>query len=102
MTEDAEKSSEVAAGWWVSLNFLDRDARGQNSNGPTACPGSGFPAFRRSALHSQGHGVASAQAKRRDSAMHIAPLHFVKQRHQDAGAGSPNGMPDGHGASIYV
>ena len=37
-------------------------------------------------LDGQRHGVAAAQAQRGDAAMHVAALHFVQQRRQNARA----------------
>ena len=43
--------------------------------------------FRLLALYGKRHGVASAQTESRNSAMHVASLHLIQQRHKNPRAG---------------
>ena len=47
-------------------------------------------------------GVAAAKAKRGDAALQVAALQFVKQRDEDARAGSADGMAERDCAAIDV
>src|SRR5271167_4580036 len=54
------------------------------------------------AFDGERHRVSAAQAQRRDPPLGITARHFVKQRHQDAGAGGTDGMSEGNGAAVDV
>src|SRR5258708_29495100 len=53
-------------------------------------------------LDRQRNSIAAAQAQRRDSSMHVPPLHFVKQRRQNPRARGADGMSDRDGATAFI
>src|ERR1700688_795883 len=53
-------------------------------------------------FHAHGDAHAAADAQRGETLLGVALLHFVKQRHQDAGAGRADRMADGDGAAIDI
>ena len=54
------------------------------------------------ALDGKRDGVASAEAERRDAAMQIAALQFVKQRDENARAASTDWMAERDRAAIHI
>src|SRR5229473_1217059 len=54
------------------------------------------------ALHAHGDAHAAADAQRGEAFLGVAPRHLVEQRHQDAGAGCADRMPERDGAAIDV
>src|SRR5260370_5566148 len=53
-------------------------------------------------LHSEGYGVAAAEAQGGDSALEVAPLQFVEQRDQDARAARADGMAEADGPPFHI
>src|ERR1700683_1644883 len=53
-------------------------------------------------FHAHGDAHAAADAERGQTLLGVALLHFVEQRHQDAGTGGADRMPDGDGAAVDV
>src|SRR5271157_267457 len=53
-------------------------------------------------FHSQGYGVAAAQAEGGDALLAIAAPQFIEERDEDAGTGSSDGMAEGDCSPVDV
>jgi hypothetical protein len=53
-------------------------------------------------LHGERHGVAAAQAQRRQARLRVAVLHGVQQRREHARARRADGVAQRHGAAVHV